>query len=64
MADFKPVGHDLFVYSATGRHAVFGWWSSSDWETAFEPVVQNPDGPGIGPWFLYYGSDPWSTARG
>ena len=25
------------------------------------PIVGNPDGPGIAPWNVYYGEDPWYT---
>lgn len=67
MADFKPVSPPVTIYSGYGREqmsvTVYGWYSSmGDWYLAPEPVVANPDGPGIGPWSLYYGSDPWHAS--
>lgn len=58
----------LTVYSGDARHTVYGWWvPTADTATrtgvsSIEPIVGNPDGPGIGPWSLYHGEDPWFAA--
>jgi hypothetical protein len=53
----------VYVYSKNGgnttAHTVFGWREENG---RFTPIVGNPDGPGVGPWELYYGEDPWYTS--
>lgn len=62
MAEFQAVNPPVRIYSAgETEHFVHGWWSADEW-TTFQPVVRNPDGPGIGPWERYYGRDPWTIA--
>jgi hypothetical protein len=63
MADyhkFHMISPPLYVFSDHGCHSVFGWRETKA-TGALEPIVGNPDGPGIGPWSTYYGEDPWHT---
>lgn len=58
---FHPVGSPVHIYSGYGpdqkTYNVYGWLY--DGASGFIPVVGNPDGPGVGPWTLFYGEDPW-----
>ncbi len=59
MASFEPIDGILWGSTATGeRFLIFGWWSQDDWMN-IEPVVANPDGPGMAAWHFYFGDDPW-----
>lgn len=35
---------------------VYGWYEIGG---RIQPIVGNPDGPGIGVWAIYYGEDEW-----
>lgn len=67
VAEFQAISPPVYVFTGhldddDGAQCltVYGWWSADGWST-FEPVVGNPDGPGIGPWHRFYGEDPWRT---
>lgn len=61
MASFKPITDDLIGETAAGdQFLIFGWWSQDEWLN-IEPVVANPDGPGLAPWHFYFGDDPWKV---
>jgi hypothetical protein len=66
MPDFRPISPTVRIYSKEGAktkaHEVFGWWTDGTAWAHIHPVVANPDGPGVGPWFRFYGEDPWHTA--
>ncbi len=49
----------ILIFSQHGTHDVFGWLDEEG--MPLRPIVGNPDGPGVGPWELYYGEDPWRT---
>jgi hypothetical protein len=57
------VSPPVYVFRREGANTqavtVFGW---RELNAIFEPIVGNPDGPGMGPWHLYYGEDPWYTS--
>lgn len=58
---FLPITDNLFGETATGEQfLIFGWWTADDWLN-IEPVVANPDGPGMAAWRFYFGSDPWKV---
>jgi hypothetical protein len=62
MASFKVVNPPVYGTNDEGAlFSIFGWWSDDGWET-FEPVVGNPDGPGVGPWHVFCGEDRWTLA--
>jgi len=65
MADIQMISPPVYVFSDHGCHTVYGWITSippvDRGRVHVEPVVGNPDGPGIGPWSTYYGEDPWRT---
>jgi hypothetical protein len=44
------------IFSGNQEIYVYGWREESG---RFTPIVANPDGPGMGPWELYYGEDRW-----
>lgn len=60
--DAQMISPTLTVYLKEGANAkgytVYGWYTPS--LDHIEPIVRNPDGPGIGRWSLYHGEDPWS----
>lgn len=59
MADFKPVSPPFQIADAGGTaYTVVGWYSADLWDH-IHPVVKNPDGPGVAPWILLFGEDPW-----
>lgn len=60
MADFKPAPYKSYVYDVGGGgHLLVGWMSYTDW-VSMEPVIPNPDGPGVKPWSVIHGRDPWN----
>ena len=63
MADIQMISPPHYVHTSEekGERAVtvYGWIVSAG---VIEPVVGNPDGPGVGRWALYYGEDPWSVS--
>lgn len=65
MADFKPAPYREYVYDNLGTaYRLVGWYSMhGEWEpSSMEPVVPNPDGPGVGRWRVFHGEDPWSLS--
>jgi hypothetical protein len=49
----------VYVFDAQGvTHTVYGW---EEINGRFEPIVGNPDGPGIAAWHVYHGEDPYHT---
>lgn len=52
-------GGDPTRGEARTYHIVYGWYIAPT--GAIEPIVGNPDGPGLALWSLYYGEDPWWT---
>lgn len=69
MANFyaAPINTYVRIYKKDARLrdrpliVVIGWWSDTGWDT-MEPVIANPDGPGVGNWRRFYGSDPWEMS--
>lgn len=47
------------IWSEGREVLVYGWREK---DGRFSPIVTNPDGPGIGPWEVYYGEDDWYAA--
>ncbi len=58
MAEVQMISPQVYVFGDGGsRHTVYGWRIADG--KNIEPIVGNPDGPGVGRWSLYYGEDPW-----
>lgn len=57
--NFEPTS-PFFVTTEDGTpYVAVGWYSATgDWVCP-QPMVENPDGPGIGPWGIYHGDDPF-----
>lgn len=68
MASVQMISPPIYVYDAGGdEHTVFGWlvpdppaYGPDRNPGRIQPIVANPDGPGVGPWLLYHGDDPWT----
>lgn len=50
----------LFVYDAAGEAYTAVGWSETKANGRLEPIINNPDGPGVGTWSTYHGDDPWA----
>lgn len=62
MAEVQMISPPVYVFSGRDCITVFGWYvPAPDSRVPIEPIVGNPDGPGIGRWSTYYGEDPWRT---
>lgn len=59
MADVQMISPPVYIYSDHGIHSVYGWYTPG---SEIQPIVGNPDGPGVGPWRVYYGEDPWTMS--
>lgn len=50
-----------YVFTAEGGAITVFGWSETKANGYLEPIVGNPDGPGIATWSTYYGQDPWTA---
>lgn len=50
---FKVYTEDGEVYVGIGWYSATGTWGQP------EPMIENPDGPGVAPWSFYHGADPF-----
>lgn len=64
MASFHALSDRAYVYDAAGEaHVLIGWLHNTGMSgDRFEPVVENPEGSGVGPWKLFHGDDPWTLS--
>jgi hypothetical protein len=61
MSNIHMISPAVYVFGPDDRaRTVYGWLDEEG--VPLIPIVSNPDGPGIGPWHLYYGEDPWTAA--
>lgn len=66
MADIQMISPPVYVFHDGAHVPVFGWYIQGAQDhachTQIVPIVSNPDGPGVAPWPVYYGEDPWTTS--
>lgn len=61
MGNYHMISPPAYIFTAEGGAITTFGWFEPDHGGPLEPVVGNPDGPGIGRWSTYYGQDPWTA---
>ncbi len=65
MAEFHKthmISPPLFAYTDDGDGVTVYGWREDKVDGKLEPIVGNPDGPGIGPWSVYFGADKFTVS--